>query len=392
MTGFECDVAIVGRAVRAERRGAPRGHRRPGRPHLRPADVLLGAQHARRHAPALAVGRERPVAPRPPLHARRLSRQTRSRRSARRCRWTASSTTAAGSSAGPCPASTTATVRQRGDPRRAGSSSSSRTASRCARAAWSSRPGSPFAQRPPVFDTLRPGLVSHAVEHRDLRPFDGRRVVVAGGGQSALESAALLHEAGADVEVLVREHDIYWLTRRWQHRMPVVSSMLYAWPDVGPAGVSHLVARPALWRQDAARALRTGWRGARSGRRRGVARPAPRRRPDPDGRRDRGAEASAAGSGSGCPTAPRSPPTICCSAPATASTSRGTRSSPATSSGASHASTATRASPRLREHRARPALRRRARRLEPRPAHAVRRRGGLRGPLGGARRRGRRDR
>jgi cation diffusion facilitator CzcD-associated flavoprotein CzcO len=107
----------------------------------------------------------------------------------------------------------------------------------------------PFAHRPPLFDTLRPGLVSHAVEHRDLRPFDGRRVVVAGGGQSALESAALLREAGADAEVVVRERDIYWLTRRWQHRMPVVSSMLYAWPDVGPAGVSHLVARPKLWRR-----------------------------------------------------------------------------------------------------------------------------------------------
>jgi len=107
----------------------------------------------------------------------------------------------------------------------------------------------PFAHRPPLFDTLRPGLVSHAVEHRDLHPFVGRRVVVAGGGQSALESAALLREAGADAEVVVREPDIYWLTRRWQHRMPVVSSMLYAWPDVGPAGVSHLVARPALWRR-----------------------------------------------------------------------------------------------------------------------------------------------
>ena len=107
----------------------------------------------------------------------------------------------------------------------------------------------PFAHRPPLFDTLRPGLVSHAVEHLDLHPFVGRRVVVAGGGQSALESAALLREAGADAEVVVREPDIYWLTRRWQHRMPVVSSMLYAWPDVGPAGVSHLVARPALWRR-----------------------------------------------------------------------------------------------------------------------------------------------
>jgi cation diffusion facilitator CzcD-associated flavoprotein CzcO len=107
----------------------------------------------------------------------------------------------------------------------------------------------PFAHRPDVFGALDPDAVSHAVEHRDLRPFAGRRVIVAGGGQSALESAALLREAGADVEVLVREPSIYWLTRRWQHRMPGVSSMLYAWPDVGPAGVSHLVARPALWRR-----------------------------------------------------------------------------------------------------------------------------------------------
>ncbi len=108
---------------------------------------------------------------------------------------------------------------------------------------------SPFAHRPPVFADLGPDAVSHAVEHRDLRPFAGRRVLVAGGGQSALESAALLKEAGADVEVLAREPAIYWLTRRWQHKMPVVSSMLYAWPDVGPAGISHLVARPAWWRR-----------------------------------------------------------------------------------------------------------------------------------------------
>src|SRR5262249_28670522 len=107
----------------------------------------------------------------------------------------------------------------------------------------------PFAHRPPLIDALPAGLVSHAVEHRDLDTFGGRRVVVAGGGQSALESAALLHEAGADVEVLLRERAVYWLRRRWQRRMPGVSSMLYAWPDVGPAGVSHLVARPAVWRR-----------------------------------------------------------------------------------------------------------------------------------------------
>jgi thioredoxin reductase len=46
--------------------------------------------------------------------------------------------------------------------------------------------------------------VSHSSHHRDLSAFAGRRVAVIGAGQSALESAALLKEGGADVHVLVR--------------------------------------------------------------------------------------------------------------------------------------------------------------------------------------------
>ncbi|GHC45009.1 hypothetical protein GCM10010507_20180 [Streptomyces cinnamoneus] len=41
--------------------------------------------------------------------------------------------------------------------------------------------------------------LSHTSQHMDLSRYAGRRVVVVGGGQSALESAALLHEGGADV-------------------------------------------------------------------------------------------------------------------------------------------------------------------------------------------------
>lgn len=48
------------------------------------------------------------------------------------------------------------------------------------------------------------GPVSHAFQHADLSRFSGRRIIVVGGGQSALESAALLKEAGADVQVLTR--------------------------------------------------------------------------------------------------------------------------------------------------------------------------------------------
>jgi hypothetical protein len=67
----------------------------------------------------------------------------------------------------------------------------------------------PFAWRPPELDALPPELASHTSDHCDLDVFAGRRVLVLGGGQSALESAALLTEAGAEVEVLARSA-IFW--------------------------------------------------------------------------------------------------------------------------------------------------------------------------------------
>ena len=54
------------------------------------------------------------------------------------------------------------------------------------------------------------GLVSHSSQHRDFDAFAGRRVAVVGAGQSALESAALLHEAGAEVTAVVRTNRLAW--------------------------------------------------------------------------------------------------------------------------------------------------------------------------------------
>ena len=48
------------------------------------------------------------------------------------------------------------------------------------------------------------GLVSHSSQHDDLSVFAGKEVAVIGAGQSALEDAALLHESGASVRVLIR--------------------------------------------------------------------------------------------------------------------------------------------------------------------------------------------
>jgi FAD-dependent urate hydroxylase len=67
-----------------------------------------------------------------------------------------------------------------------------------------------YANRPEQFHGLPAGLVSHSSDHKDFRCFKGRDVVVIGRGQSAIEFAALLHEAGAAVQVVARQ-PIKWL-------------------------------------------------------------------------------------------------------------------------------------------------------------------------------------
>jgi thioredoxin reductase len=52
--------------------------------------------------------------------------------------------------------------------------------------------------------------ISHASQHSDFSKLSGRVVAVIGAGQSALESAVLLKEAGADVHLLVRGRYILW--------------------------------------------------------------------------------------------------------------------------------------------------------------------------------------
>jgi len=113
---------------------------------------------------------------------------------------------------------------------------------------------SSFAWRPPEFAGLPSSLASHTSEHRELPKFTGKQVLVIGSGQSALESAALLHEAGAQVEIVARAPRIHWLGGLVSRAIhgglgPTISKLLYAPTDVGPAGISQVVARPDLVRR-----------------------------------------------------------------------------------------------------------------------------------------------
>ncbi len=67
-----------------------------------------------------------------------------------------------------------------------------------------------YAYSPSLYAHLSADAVSHASIHHTYEQFAGKRVIVIGGGQYALESAALLHEHGARVDLASR-HPIHWL-------------------------------------------------------------------------------------------------------------------------------------------------------------------------------------
>jgi FAD-dependent urate hydroxylase len=106
---------------------------------------------------------------------------------------------------------------------------------------------------PAEFDRLPENLVIHSSAHNDPERFRGRHVAVIGRGQSACESAALLHEAGADVEIICRG-SVIWngdpSTRSALRRMgrSLLGQALIPPSQVGPFPFNWLVEAPAAVR------------------------------------------------------------------------------------------------------------------------------------------------
>lgn len=69
-----------------------------------------------------------------------------------------------------------------------------------------------FAYLPPLLAGLPEGLASHTSHHSDFSGFKGKRVAVLGAGASAIDAAALLHRAGAKVQLLARRSQIAFHT------------------------------------------------------------------------------------------------------------------------------------------------------------------------------------
>jgi FAD-dependent urate hydroxylase len=116
-----------------------------------------------------------------------------------------------------------------------------------------------FAYKPPVFDGIPSELACHSSELRDYTALKDKDVVVIGGGQSALESGAFLHENGARVEILTRQpmltckrSRMNWLGNPWWFKL------LRGRGDVGPLGISLLIQHPSLFSR-LPRHLQTKW-------------------------------------------------------------------------------------------------------------------------------------
>jgi cation diffusion facilitator CzcD-associated flavoprotein CzcO len=61
-----------------------------------------------------------------------------------------------------------------------------------------------FGYIPPELSKVPTELLSHSSAHRNLERFKGRTVAVIGAGASALDVAALLHQVGADAQLVAR--------------------------------------------------------------------------------------------------------------------------------------------------------------------------------------------
>lgn len=109
------------------------------------------------------------------------------------------------------------------------------------------------AYKPPEFERLPATLASHSSEHADFDAFRGKRVAVIGRGQSACESAVLLHEAGADVEIISRGA-IRWIgseipgADRERDLLWRVHGVLTSTGGVGPFPLNWLVDAPGIVR------------------------------------------------------------------------------------------------------------------------------------------------
>jgi thioredoxin reductase len=116
----------------------------------------------------------------------------------------------------------------------------------------------PFHYRPEQFADVPRELAPHSSDFNEFLKFRGKRVAVIGRGQSALESAALLHENGAEVQILTRDPALIYRPYAWKKHIfraltsgPLLPLSYKVIPptDLGDVWTSRKMAKPELFRR-----------------------------------------------------------------------------------------------------------------------------------------------
>jgi thioredoxin reductase len=89
-----------------------------------------------------------------------------------------------------------------------------------------------FGHVPAALSVLPEELLTHSSEHSNLDRFKGHEVVVLGAGASALDLAALLHEAGASVQLIARKPAV-----RFHDPPDNKPPSLFQWLNQPPTGI-----------------------------------------------------------------------------------------------------------------------------------------------------------
>jgi Pyridine nucleotide-disulphide oxidoreductase len=93
----------------------------------------------------------------------------------------------------------------------------------------------PFRDMPAPLTLLPRELASHSADHAELKGFGCRDITIVGGGSSAVELGALLHESGANVRLVTRRSGALQYQPRpivrplWRRAVRPLSGIGYGW-------------------------------------------------------------------------------------------------------------------------------------------------------------------
>ena len=116
----------------------------------------------------------------------------------------------------------------------------------------------PFYYQPEQFANISRDLAPHSSDLTEFSRFRGKRVAVLGRGQSALESAALLHESRAEVQILTRDPALIYRPYAWKKHIfraltsgPLLPLSFRIIPptDLGDVWTARKMANPDLFRR-----------------------------------------------------------------------------------------------------------------------------------------------